>query len=184
MARILLVAQDSEQQSAVAAAVRAQSNFEVVAVARPDQALREAATGMYDVALIHSRFARDGWLRGLPAYSGRCGHRNGLPVILCSLVPTASRESQTWAGKRRFRFHRAAHRRHRDHGSHQCLACEPRRTRMKSTATTTSLPRRSSSARNSSKRWRASCASSATLFARPSTFFKTVCSCSTPTARC
>jgi len=54
MARILLVAQDSEQQSAVAAAVRSQSSFEVVSVARCDQALHEAAMGSYDLALIHT----------------------------------------------------------------------------------------------------------------------------------
>ncbi len=54
MARILLVSQDGEQQSAVAAAVRAQGRHAVVAVARGDQALREAATGTYDLALVHA----------------------------------------------------------------------------------------------------------------------------------
>jgi signal transduction histidine kinase/DNA-binding response OmpR family regulator len=81
MARILLVAQDSEQQSAVIAAVRAQGNHEVVAVARPDQALSEAATGLYDVALVRTDLVEsDGFevCRRMQA-DGRAG---GLPVIL------------------------------------------------------------------------------------------------------
>ena len=81
MARVLLVAQDSEQQSAVIAAVRAHGNHEVVAVALPDQALREAATGAYDVALVHTDLpGTDGFevCRRLQA-GARTG---GLPVIL------------------------------------------------------------------------------------------------------
>ena len=81
MARILLVAQDSEQQSAVIAAVRAQSSHEVFAVARPDQALREAAKGAYDVVLVHTDLPEaDGFevCRRLQA-DARTG---GLPVIL------------------------------------------------------------------------------------------------------
>ena len=81
MARILLVAQDSERQSAVLAALRAQGNHEVFVVARSDQALREAATVSYDLALVHTDLAEmDGFevCRRLQA-DPRAG---GLPVIL------------------------------------------------------------------------------------------------------
>ena len=81
MARILLVAQDSERQSAVLAVLRAQGNHEVFVVARSDQALREAATVSYDLALVHTDLAEmDGFevCRRLQA-DPRAG---GLPVIL------------------------------------------------------------------------------------------------------
>ncbi len=81
MARILLVARNGEEQSAVAAAVRSQINFEVVAVARPDQALSEAVKGTYDLALIHADLPEmDGFevCRRVQA-DARTG---GLPVIL------------------------------------------------------------------------------------------------------
>jgi signal transduction histidine kinase len=81
MARVLLVAQDSEQQSAVIAAVRAHGNHEVVAVALPDQALREAAKGAYDVALVHTDLpGTDGFEVCRRLQSG--AHTGGLPVIL------------------------------------------------------------------------------------------------------
>jgi signal transduction histidine kinase/ActR/RegA family two-component response regulator len=81
MARILLVAQDSEQQSAVAAAVRSQSSYEVIAVARPDQALREAAKGSYDVALVHTDLPdMDGFEVCRRMQADVC--TGGLPVIL------------------------------------------------------------------------------------------------------
>jgi len=81
MARILLVAKDSEQQCAVVEAVRSQSSHEVVTIARADQALREAATGSYDLALVHANLLEvDGYevCRRIQA-DARTG---GLPVIL------------------------------------------------------------------------------------------------------
>ena len=81
MARILLVAQDSEKQYAVAEAVRSQSNHEVFTVARAEQALREAATGLYDMALVHADLPEvNGYevCRRIQA-DARTG---GLPVIL------------------------------------------------------------------------------------------------------
>jgi len=81
MVRILLVAQDSEQQSAVAAAVRAQPDYDVVAVARSDQALREAATGKYDLALIQTDLPDgDGFEVCRRIRAGT--DAGGLPVIL------------------------------------------------------------------------------------------------------
>jgi signal transduction histidine kinase/DNA-binding response OmpR family regulator len=53
MARILLVAPDSEQQHAVGVAVRVQSTHDVFAVGRGDQALRESLAGSYDLVLVH-----------------------------------------------------------------------------------------------------------------------------------
>jgi signal transduction histidine kinase/ActR/RegA family two-component response regulator len=54
MPRILLVAQDSEEPSAVAEAVRKEGRFELLAVARGEHAVSEAAKGSYDLALVHT----------------------------------------------------------------------------------------------------------------------------------
>jgi signal transduction histidine kinase/ActR/RegA family two-component response regulator len=81
MPRILLAAQDSEEQSAVADAVRREGRFEVLAVARGEHAVSEAAKGNYDLALVHTELPDiDGFevCRRIQADT-RTG---GLPVIL------------------------------------------------------------------------------------------------------
>jgi C4-dicarboxylate-specific signal transduction histidine kinase len=81
MARILLVAQDSEQQFVVSEAVRAQSTHEVFSVGRGDQALREASSGRYDLALVQADLPdTDGFevCRRIQADVQTCS----LPVIL------------------------------------------------------------------------------------------------------
>jgi len=85
MARILLVAQDSEEQSAVADAVRKESRFELLAVARGDHAVSEAVKGHYDLALVHTELPDiDGFevCRRIQA-DARTGR---LPVILLAGV--------------------------------------------------------------------------------------------------
>lgn len=99
MPRILLVAQDSEEQFAVAEAVRRESRFELRAVERGEHGVREAVRQHYDLALVHTELPDiDGFevCRRMQA-DERTGH---VPVIL--LAGTAckpeGRQSMTASG--------------------------------------------------------------------------------------
>jgi signal transduction histidine kinase/ActR/RegA family two-component response regulator len=81
MARILLVAQDSEQQSAVAASMRAHSTHDVVFTSRGLDAIREASKGACDVALVQTDLPDLDGFEVCRRIQGDT-QANGLPVIL------------------------------------------------------------------------------------------------------